>query len=141
MPRWSIVFVVFVVLDAAACSHSSHATAPPVIVPEPGRHHEQVEALVKPWFDAELLSGLVVGLYDDGKTEVYGFGSGPNNAAPDGTTLFELGPITKIYTSLLLADAVQRREVELDTPVAELLPPGVTVPVREKVLITLQSAS
>ncbi len=135
MPRWSIGLVV---LAAAACNHSSHATAPPVIVPDSGRHHEQVEALVKPLFDAELVSGLVVGLYDDGKTEIYGFGSGPNNAPPDGTTLFELGPITKIYTSLLLADAIQRREVELDTPVAELLPPGVTVPVRDKVLITLR---
>ena len=135
MPRWSIVFAVFA---AAACSHSSHAIAPPVIAPDSGRHHEQVEAVVKPLFDAELVSGLVVGLYDDGKTEVYGFGSGPNNVAPDGTTLFELGPITKIYTSLLLADAVQRHEVELDTPVAELLPPGVTVPVRDKVLITLR---
>jgi len=142
MPRWSIVPVVFVVLAVlgdAACSHSSHATQPPpAIVPEAGRHHEQVEVLVKPWFDAELVSGLVVGLYDDGKTEIYGFGSGPHNAAPDGTTLFELGPTTKIYTALLLADAIQRREVEIDTPVAELLPPGVTVPVKGKVLITLR---
>ena len=44
----------------------------------------------------------------------------------------------KVYTALLLADAVQRREVELDTPVAELLPPGVTVPMRDKVAITLK---
>jgi serine-type D-Ala-D-Ala carboxypeptidase/endopeptidase len=135
MSRWSIVFAVFA---AAACGHSSRATAPPAFVPESGRHREQVEALVKPLLDAELVTGVVVGLYDDGKNEVYGFGSGPNHAAPDGTTLFELGPVTKIYTTLLLADAVQRREVELDTPVAELLPPGVTVPVKGNVLITLK---
>src|SRR5512140_958072 len=93
MPRWSIVLVV------AACSHSSPAIAPPpVIAADAGRHREQVEAQVQPMLDAELVSGLVVGLYDDGKTEIYGFGTGPNHAAPDGTTLFELGPITKIYT-------------------------------------------
>ena len=46
--------------------------------------------------------------------------------------------MTKVYTSLLLADAVQRREVLLDTPIAELLPPGVTVPIRDKVAITLK---
>lgn len=133
MPRWSIVLVV------AACSHSPPAIAPPpVIAPDAGRHREQVEAQVQPLLDAELVSGLVVGLYDDGKTEIYGFGTGPNNAAPDGTTLFELGPITKIYTSLLLADAVQRREIEFDTPIAELLPPGVTVPVRDQAVITLK---
>jgi CubicO group peptidase (beta-lactamase class C family) len=137
MPRWSIVPVVAFLV--AACSHASHPIAPPpVIAPEAGRHHDQVEAQVKPFLDAELVSGLVVGLYDDGKTEVYGFGSGPNHAAPDGTTLFEIGPVTKIYTSLLLADAVQRREVDLDTPIAELLPPGVTVPTRDKVVITLK---
>ncbi|HEX2690498.1 MAG TPA: serine hydrolase domain-containing protein [Kofleriaceae bacterium] len=133
MSRWSILLAV------AACSHSPHiAEPPPVSVPDAGRHREQVEAQVKPFFDAELLSGLVVGLYDDGKTEVYGFGTGPNNATPDGTTLFEVGPITKVYTSLLLADAVQRREVDLDTPIAELMPPGVTVPIRDKVVITLK---
>ena len=136
MPRSPIVLVV---LAAAACGHASHpGSSPPVLVPEAGRHHDQVEAQVLPFLDAELVSGLVVGLYDDGKTEVYGFGTGPNHAAPDGTTLFELGPATKIYTSLLLADAIQRREVELDTPIAELLPPGVTVPIRDKVLITLR---
>src|SRR6185436_7772306 len=105
---------------------------------EAGRHHEDVEAQVKPFLDAELVSGLVVALYDAGRIEVYGFGKGPGNAPPDGTTLFELGPVTKVYTSLLLADAVQRREVELDTPIAELLPPGVTVPIRDKVAITLK---
>ena len=133
MSRWSIMLVV------AACSHSSPVIAPPpAVIPDAGRHREPVEAQVKPLLDAELVNGLVVGLYDDGKTEIYGFGTGPNNAAPDGTTLFEIGPVTKIYTSLLLADAVQRREVDLDTPVAELLPPGVTVPIRDKVVITLK---
>ena len=87
--------------------------------------------------DAELASGIVVGLYDAGKREVYGFGKGPGRQAPDRHTLFEIGSITKVYTSLLFADAVQRREVALDTPVAELLPPGVTVPTPDKHAITL----
>lgn len=104
---------------------------------EPGAHREQVTAQIKPFLDAELVSGIVVGLHDAGKTEVYGFGVGPNKKPPDGATLFELGPVTKVYTSLLLADAVQRREVELDTRLAELLPPGVTAPIRDKVPITL----
>jgi CubicO group peptidase (beta-lactamase class C family) len=133
MSRWSIVLAV------AACSHPSPAVVPsPGIRSDAGAHREQVAAQVKPFLDAELVSGLVVGLYDAGKVEIYGFGSGPNHAAPDGTTLFEIGPITKIYTSLILADAVQRRELELDTPIAELLPPGVTVPIRDKVAITLK---
>src|SRR5262245_58065660 len=131
--------IVFAGLAVAACGSSPHSAKPPPVIPvDSGRHREDVEAQVKPYLDAELVSGMVVALYDAGKTEVYGFGRGPNNAPPDGATLFEIGPITKVYTALLLADAVQRREVELDTPIAELLPPGVTVPIREKVAITLR---
>src|SRR5690349_25083261 len=67
------------------------------------------------------------------------FGKGPGGKPPTGSTLFEIGSITKVYTSLLLADAVQRHEVSLDTPVAELLPPGVTVPTKDKHVITLRN--
>lgn len=134
MHRWLIVFAV------TACSRPA-PVAPPAIAVESGRYREDVEAQVKPLLDAELISGLVVGLYNAGKIEVYGFGRGPGGAAPDGNTLFELGPVTQVYTNLLLADAVQRREVELDTPVSELLPAGVTVPVRDKVAITLKHLS
>jgi CubicO group peptidase (beta-lactamase class C family) len=87
--------------------------------------------------DAEVVRSLVVGLYDAGKLEIYGFGRGPGGAAPTGRTLYEIGSITKVYTALLLADSVQRREVSLDTPVSELMPPGITVPTREQTPITL----
>jgi CubicO group peptidase (beta-lactamase class C family) len=136
MPRWFRSS--FVVLVAAACGHPPPVIPPPpVVAVDAPRHRDQVEAQVRPFLDAELVSGLVIGLYDAGKTEVYGYGKGPNNAPPDAATLFELGPVTKVYTSLLLADAVQRRELSLDTPLAELLPPGVTVPIRDKIAITL----
>ena len=128
----SIAFSVLLI----ACHGSRVAT--PVIDPDASKHHDDVEAQIKPYLDAEIVSGIVVGLYDSGKTEVYGFGRGPGNAAPDDKTVFELGPSTKIFTSLLLADAVQRKEVELDTAVAELLPPGVTMPTRDSVAITLR---
>jgi CubicO group peptidase (beta-lactamase class C family) len=125
---------------AAACGHSPKLSKapPPQAAIDVERYREQVEAQVQPLLDAELVSGIVIGLYDVGKTEVYGFGKGPGRAVPDGNTLFELGPITTVYTSLLLADAVQRREIALDTPVSELLPLGVTMPIRDKVAITLK---
>ncbi|HEV8631211.1 MAG TPA: serine hydrolase [Thermoanaerobaculia bacterium] len=44
--------------------------------------------------------------------------------APDDRTLYEIGSISKVFTSLLLADAVVRGEVTLDTPLASLLPEG-----------------
>lgn len=103
-----------------------------------GPNRAAVAAQVQPLVDAEILRGVVVGLYDAGKREIYGFGAGPGGARPDGRTLFEIGSVTKVYTALLLADAVQRREVELDLPVADLLPPGVTAPTQDGKTITLR---
>lgn len=128
-------------LALSACS--GPAKAPPV-TPAPsdrdpdGPHAAAVAAQIAPFVDAEVVSGIVVGLYDGGKREIYGFGAGPGGKAPSGSTLFEIGSITKVYTALLLADSVQRREVALDTPVADLLPPGVTVPSKDKQVITLE---
>jgi CubicO group peptidase (beta-lactamase class C family) len=142
MPRsWSKPLVIASQIAlAGACGHGAAIAKPPPsqAAIDVERYREQVEAQVQPLLDAELVSGLVIGLYNVGKSEVYGFGKGPGSGAPDGTTLFELGPVSNVYTTLLLADAVQRREVELDTPVAELLPLGVTVPIRDKVAITLK---
>lgn len=87
--------------------------------------------------DAELATAIVIGIYDAGRFEIYGFGKGPGGAPPTGRTIFELGAVTKVYTALMLADAVQRREVALETAAGELLPPGVTAPVRDKQVITL----
>jgi len=134
MHRWAFTAVTAV----TACSHAAPIPQlPPAAAIAAGRHHDAVAAQVQPFLDAELVSGLVVGLYDIGKTEIYGFGAGPHGEPPDGATLFELGPVTKVYTSLLFADAIQRREVALDTPVAALLPPGVTAPIRDNAAITL----
>ncbi|MGA2843368.1 MAG: serine hydrolase domain-containing protein, partial [Steroidobacteraceae bacterium] len=55
----------------------------------------------------------------------------------NGDTIFEIGSATKVFTSLLLADMVQRGEVALDDPVAKYLPPGVKVPERNGRAITL----
>ncbi|MEO7413978.1 MAG: serine hydrolase [Opitutaceae bacterium] len=53
----------------------------------------------------------------------------PNRAvAPDDHTLYEIGSISKVFTSLLLAEAVVRGELTLDTPVADLLPSDVNLP-------------
>jgi len=55
----------------------------------------------------------------------------------DGDTVFELASITKVFTSLLLADMVLRGEVALDDPVARHLPAWVKVPGRKGRQITL----
>lgn len=127
---------------AIAVGCSSPPRPPPTKpVPEDvdpdGPNRAAVAAQVAPYLEGEILQSVVVGLYEAGRREIYGFGAGPGGKPPDGSTFYELGGATKIYTGLLLADAIQRREVALDTPVSELLPPGVTVPTAGKQSILL----
>jgi D-alanyl-D-alanine-carboxypeptidase/D-alanyl-D-alanine-endopeptidase len=122
-----------------ACSGTPKKKSTPEGEVDPdGPHRVAVETQIAPFVEHEIVTGLVIGLYDAGKSEIYGFGKGPDGLPPTGATLFEIGSVTKVYTNLLLADAVQRREVSLDSTVAELLPTGVTVPVAEKTPITLK---
>ena len=58
--------------------------------------------------------------------------------APTQDTIFELGSIGKVFTSLLLADMVEKREVALDDPVKKYLPASVRVPSRGGREITLR---
>jgi CubicO group peptidase (beta-lactamase class C family) len=90
---------------------------------------DDLKATIDPLAEAVVSSkknvGLVVGVWADGKPHVFGYGkvSVPaGRRAPDGETLFEIGSITKVFTGLLLAEAVRRGEVKLDDPANKHLP-------------------
>jgi len=90
-----------------------------------------------------LSVGMVVGIVDrQGRRIVAygGFDQGDQRSL-NGDTIFEIGSITKVFTSLLLADMVQRGEVALADPVAKFLPSEVRVPARGGRQITLQDLS
>ncbi|WP_165251509.1 serine hydrolase [Paludisphaera soli] len=74
--------------------------------------------------------GLAIGLLAGGERVVLGCGETARGSGvvPDGSTVFEIGSITKVFTALLLAEAAGRGEVRLDQPVGELLPAGVRAP-------------
>jgi D-alanyl-D-alanine-carboxypeptidase/D-alanyl-D-alanine-endopeptidase len=129
---------VWLALSLVACGGKPHVPAKPATQDgDPsGTHREAVAAQLAPYVDGELVRGVVIGLYDAGKTEIYGFGKGPGGKQPDGKTLFDLGTLTKVYTGVLLAEAVQRKELELDAPISDLMPTGVTVPTKDEVAIS-----
>jgi CubicO group peptidase (beta-lactamase class C family) len=74
--------------------------------------------------------GIVVGVIEPSGRRIVSYGSADrDDKSPlDGDTVFEIGSVTKVFTSLLLADAVQRGEVALDDPVSKYLPAGTKVP-------------
>ncbi len=83
--------------------------------------------------------GLVVGVVENGRPRVVAAGrrGGEGSPAPDGRTVFEIGSVSKLFTTTLLAEMVARGEVALDDPVRRFLPDSVRVPSRGGREITL----
>jgi len=84
--------------------------------------------------------GIVVGVLGPEGQRIVAGGTGAG-AAVDGTTLYEIGSITKVFTGLILADMVNKGEVSLDDPAAKYLPAGHTMPERGGRQITLRDLS
>jgi serine-type D-Ala-D-Ala carboxypeptidase/endopeptidase len=87
--------------------------------------------------------GMVVGVIDPAGRRVIAIGrSGADDGRPlDGDTVFQIGSATKTFTTLILADMVQRGEVRLNDPAAKYLPPGVTMPERGRPITLLDLAT
>jgi CubicO group peptidase (beta-lactamase class C family) len=87
---------------------------------------------------AELgVKGLAVGVLSPAGSHVAGAGDTGRGAAPDGSTIFAIGSVTKTFTALTLARAVDAGRVGYDDPVQRHLPDGFDVPVRGGRPITL----
>ena len=86
---------------------------------------------------------IVVGVIDANGRRVIAYGSLARNDKRrlDGDTVFEIGSMTKVFTSLLLMDMARRGEVALTDPVSKYLPAGVKVPGRNNRKITLADLS
>ena len=133
--RKALATGVGVALWAAACSSGgSSAGSGPLSEPE-------VRDLLAHWVDNRHKSvGVVAGVLVGDERIVVGHGrlSTTDPRQPGGDTVFEIGSVTKVFTSTVLADLVSRGELTLDTPVQGLLDGDVRVPGRDGAEITLE---
>jgi CubicO group peptidase (beta-lactamase class C family) len=90
----------------------------------------RLDVLCQPLVDAEVAVGFVVGIVDGDASLVRGYGrvDPSSDRAPDAATVYEIGSISKVFTGLLLADAITRGEVAADDRVQKWLPAGITLP-------------
>jgi D-alanyl-D-alanine-carboxypeptidase/D-alanyl-D-alanine-endopeptidase len=87
--------------------------------------------------------GIVVGVIEPKGRRIVSVGkldSGDKRTL-NGDTVFEIGSMSKVFTSLLLMDMVQKGEVSLTDPVAKFLPATAKIPERNGKKITLQDLS
>ena len=93
--------------------------------------------------EAKKAVGIAAGIVGEKGRTVYTSGRASLSDAPalNGDTIFEIGSITKVFTSLLLAEMAERGEVKLDDPIAKYLPPEVKMPAFGDRQITLLDIS
>jgi serine-type D-Ala-D-Ala carboxypeptidase/endopeptidase len=69
---------------------------------------------------------------------VLAFGPVSNWSTPPGDLIYEIGSVTKVLTTSLLADLIREGELSLDDPVQRFLPPNVRMPSYGETEITLE---
>ncbi len=126
MHRLLPLTALFAVTLTASCA--APTTAP--LLPE------RVQKAITQRIAAGEYPSVVVAVVDGDQSHIYTFGTLADDKAPDADTVYQIGSVTKTFTATLLAEAVDRGEVKLDTPVAKLLP-DVTIPSRDGKSITL----
>jgi serine-type D-Ala-D-Ala carboxypeptidase/endopeptidase len=74
-------------------------------------------------------AGMVVGILRGAEPWVAAYGSlDAGQQPPDEDAIFEIGSVTKVFTTLVLAEMVLRGEVALDDPAQKYLPGNVQMP-------------
>src|SRR5580698_2623471 len=84
--------------------------------------------------------GIVAGIIDAKGRRIVSYGSlaKVDKRPLNGDTVFEIGSMTKVFTSLVLMDMVQKGEVAVTDPISKYLPVSVKVPERNGKKISLQ---
>lgn len=100
---------------------------------------DSIKQIIKREVDNKRSASITVGIIDANGTQIFSYGKFKDNSnqMPDGNTLYEIGSITKVFTSLILADMVQHGELNLNDPISKFLPKSVKTPTFNGKEITL----
>ena len=112
---------------AVATSAALWAAVSPASARPRGRlpHDATIRVLLQQRISGEKRArAIAVGVIDEAGARVVAVGDSGDARRPqvDGDTLFEIGSVTKVFTTALLADMVKRGEVGLDEPIRRMLP-------------------
>lgn len=101
---------------------------------------KQIQNMLVQAIDVQHKSdGIVVGVITRKAREIisYGHFDSDDQRVPNGDTVFEIGSISKVFTSLLLSEMVLDGEVKLSDPISKYLPSSVHAPSHHGKQITL----
>jgi serine-type D-Ala-D-Ala carboxypeptidase/endopeptidase len=101
---------------------------------------DRLKDIIRSRIDNGSNAAIIIALVDPNGTQFYGYGkmSAANQTTVNKNTIFDIGSITKTFTTLLLADMVKQGIVNLTDPIEKYLPASVKVPQFNGHKITLE---
>jgi len=101
---------------------------------------DKVKENIQQRVDAGENTGIVVGVIDADVTDFFSYGkkSLKGTEKVDEYSIFEIGSISKVFTTLLLAQMIEKGNLSLIDPIEKFLPDEVNVPARDGKKITLE---
>jgi CubicO group peptidase (beta-lactamase class C family) len=104
---------------------------------------EDIKAIIQREVANRRGKSIIVGIVDAKGRQVIAEGklSDQHPSPPDANTIYEIGSITKVFTSLLLADMSLKKQLKLTDPISKFLPKTVKTPVRNAKEVSLLSLS
>ena len=91
-----------------------------------------VEKVAAPLVENRVVDGLSVGYIEGEHWGIVHLGtSGRANKKADNLTVYEIGSISKVFTGLMLAEAVVRGEIDLNAAAAAVNQAGIRLPSRD----------
>jgi serine-type D-Ala-D-Ala carboxypeptidase/endopeptidase len=98
---------------------------------------QAVEKAARPLIEKKVVDGMSIGYIEGKRQGIVHLGSaGPAGKRADDSTIYEVGSVSKIFTSLLLADAVVRGRIDLNATADVANPAGIRLPSRNGRSIT-----
>ena len=136
--RFAALAALALVLALPGAAHAQQTSG----APSPSRaplSDAEIRAIIEQRIAEKRSAGIVVGvLHPDRHTQIVAAGDpGPGRPALDGSSVFEIGSITKVFTATVLAALADEGKLRLDDPVQTYLPSSVRMPTRNGKAITL----
>jgi serine-type D-Ala-D-Ala carboxypeptidase/endopeptidase len=93
------------------------------IAQEPFKYEKKITELVEPYREHQKFNAISIGVLSNGEVWEKSFGSldSTSDSKPNSNTIYEIGSISKVFTSLLLAQAVESGKLKLDDPISTIM--------------------
>lgn len=102
-----------------------------------------IKAIIKQEVTNKRSKSIIVGIVDANGRQIIAEGKLSDNdpRLPDSNTMYEIGSITKVFTSLSLAKMSLKNQLNINDPISKFLPKTVKTPIRNGKEISLLSLS